>query len=517
MKNEEMIANHSIILVYPFLHALDQKDRILLLEKLQSSWQPWWNRLDDGHLVQVLDDTFFFLPYIRKLLFPETIDIGTLAPDQQFKEAQSVKELPLTNLFHKYAKEGLIRLNFRQALSPRLQKGHLLFERSDQNDRVTDHFQAPFLIEWIDAAVFPGQIGFLLLKVRIDEQKIGLRRLVDFLYYCRLVHPPSPGWQLAAWKFQESALSFESRDLVNYLLQGFGRSCDYYEPDPSKFLQLRERNREDGSFTGSEFGQIYGENFSIYFYGCLSGKNKPRARSNSALFKNNIEKNLYELATHSSTNDPGYKPHPDFIHSLFEQHHIAIWNNWQGLALQNNVVFLGTEEQPFTINVLPRNVDHDYFYLYLVSLFQKTWLSHVSGQIAIKEASMKHKLHDARALFDNFIHFQNHYWFNELTRKPIGMEIYQRFRSGLALLPLYDSLHEQIDEIRNYFESKYERRTNFLIFLLTVFVLPIGAFCSLFGGALIKKASWVDFGVTILTFYMITAFIWALVRHLKKV
>jgi hypothetical protein len=61
------------MLIYPFRHALGGKQRSSRLRRLVERWRPWLSRLDRDNLKHALDDTYFFLPYIRKLLFPEEV------------------------------------------------------------------------------------------------------------------------------------------------------------------------------------------------------------------------------------------------------------------------------------------------------------------------------------------------------------------------------------------------------------------------------------------------------------
>src|SRR4051812_44647619 len=96
------LASHYSVLVYPFVHAIDADSRWVRLRQLHDVWQPWWHRLasreekypnipqaweqqpaesrgpepkienvrDDREVA--LDDSFFLLPRIRELLFPES-------------------------------------------------------------------------------------------------------------------------------------------------------------------------------------------------------------------------------------------------------------------------------------------------------------------------------------------------------------------------------------------------------------------------------------------------------------
>ena len=58
-------------LVYPFCHTLSAADRMERLTALNRNWSHWWARLDKDGIDRVIDDSWFFLPYVREWLFPE--------------------------------------------------------------------------------------------------------------------------------------------------------------------------------------------------------------------------------------------------------------------------------------------------------------------------------------------------------------------------------------------------------------------------------------------------------------
>ncbi|GAB4444676.1 MAG: hypothetical protein OHK0015_46230 [Chloroflexi bacterium OHK40] len=66
------LSEHYTLLIYPFIHDLTPTRRAERLRALAPRWRPWWSRLDQAAMTRALDDSYFFLPYVRELLFPET-------------------------------------------------------------------------------------------------------------------------------------------------------------------------------------------------------------------------------------------------------------------------------------------------------------------------------------------------------------------------------------------------------------------------------------------------------------
>jgi hypothetical protein len=127
------------------------------------------------------------------------------------------------------------------------------------------------------------------------------------------------------------------------------------------------------------------------------------------------------------------------------------------MALHDNVLFLGTVPTRFTRNSFRRNVENDYFSLYLLTFYQKMRLSLMSGELMRRDRNLHRNLNKARALSDAFVMFRNHYWFAEVTLKPQGAEIYRRFQRGLDALSLYESVSDEVHELQEYYERQVAR------------------------------------------------------------
>ena len=77
------LLSHYSVLIYPFFHGVKPTDRRWRIQRLEESWSPWWSRLD-GTIHEAHDDTFFFLPYIREIVFPEVALFKDTPPGDQY-------------------------------------------------------------------------------------------------------------------------------------------------------------------------------------------------------------------------------------------------------------------------------------------------------------------------------------------------------------------------------------------------------------------------------------------------
>jgi hypothetical protein len=479
------LARHFTILVYPFRHGLPARPSARQLTRLGERWRPWFSRLDGESLERTLDDTYFFLPYVRKLLFPETTLLTAGNAAQQVPGALKLASSSVAELVREISTQGalpdgVLRLTYDPGRLAALHPLCLEFASDNAHEEGEEQFSAPLLLDWIDVALFPQHVGFLALKVRLEEEHLSVDRLNDFLYYLRPVHPPTIDWQLPRWRHarKETPLLFQSRDLIDFLLQGLTAGAARLAPTLEAFLQDLRYNGTGRRYSAMEEGQVYGQAWRQYTYACLAADTPatPSAllsqKDTPLPFASPAEQALYELATCTHAAHPDYVPHTSGLKHLWDKGHIALWTNWQGMALHDQVVFLGTRPSRFTLHALARNAENDYFHLYLLTLYQKMRLSLLSGELMRQGATLHHNLREARALSTAFVMFRNHYWFAQVTLKPQGSELYRRFQQGLDICPLYEAISGEVRGLQEFYEGKAQRRIRALLDVLAFVGIP---------------------------------------------
>ena len=296
------------ILVYPFEHSLDEARRPERLERLNPYWRPWLSRLDPPARARALDDTYFFLPYVRELLFPETAQMPGRDAMAQQKDIDWMLDQRLPEFAAELAANAVLRLTYAPERLQDLVPLRLVRESQNPNDR----FDAPFAVDWVDAVLFPQNTGFLALKVRLEEEQPTIGRWNDFLYQMRLVQPPHLDWQMAAWQLKAGRLRGCSRDLVEFFLQGLTHS-DQLRPELDEFLPHVATTADQARYTATPHAQVYGGVFHLFIYGCCAESAAPPEPAGpdpaAGLFASASERALYELATCTKTEHPDYVPH----------------------------------------------------------------------------------------------------------------------------------------------------------------------------------------------------------------
>ena len=444
------IESHFTLLIYPFRHAIVDAEAVPRLAVLDDRWRPWWRRLDGPALGRALDDTYFFLPHIRRhLLFPEVALLAS-DPAAQVKDAERVAHMPASSLVTLLAQERLrgasvLRLTLDAGVLATLQPLRLE-SAPDASGQPAGSF--PVRIDWIDVVLFPQEVGVLVIKVSLDEAGPTADRVNDFLYDLRYVHAPAVDWRLPAFRCATGP-PFGARDPVDFLLQGVAADTDVTDGSIDTYLPRANAVTGPRRYSATDHGQIYGQIFRQYSYGCLDERVPEAGRGTGpALFASPPQRILYELATVTQTADADYAPHPRALSRLLERGHIALWANWEGLALHDNVVFLGTRPSAFTRKTLPHNVEMDYFHLYLLTLYQKLRLSFLSGELMRRDVDFVKDRLEASHLWDAYTRFRNHYWFVEVTSKPQGIALFRQFQRGLGVRALHGAVASEVRELR---------------------------------------------------------------------
>jgi hypothetical protein len=528
------------LLVYPFRHSLDGRDRADRLSALPGFWRPWWDRFrEPSMLAAALDATSFFLPYVRGLLFPDAglrfADSGLRPVDRgPGSDRPASRTAPgaagrgtAAELGAAIRADGALRLTADLAAAGVPDTLEFVRPREEGCIRVG--------LGYADAVMFPQGVGFLVLEVRLEEAALSVGRLREFLGAARLVAPPRAGWELGQWVASDG-LAFSSEALLDFLLQGLAVGAAPVAGRLPEYLGWRARTPDAGGYAASAFGQVYGPTFRLYTYACLDAGDGPttlppgevgipvagatpfRLRrewlrlpvppEGAGPFRSIVQGALYELATCTDPSHPDFEPHEAALAQRLDTGQIALWANWEGLALHDAVVFLGVRPSRFTNEVLPLNVAGAYFHLYLLTLYQKLRLNVLAGELERQDARLDRNLREARTLFGDFLRFRNHYWFSEVTLRPQGTELYRRFLAGLEVSPLFECVKEEVRDLHEYYEGRAQRRIGDLLNALAFLGLPASLLVSLFANALVKSATWTQFLAAGGAVYAVVGLLW---------
>jgi hypothetical protein len=491
------LADHFFVLIYPFRHDLPSERRDKRLGKLDPLWRSWWQRLSVEEQAEETRNTRFFYPYVRNILFPEVDRIEKAAGG-----ASSRTDEPLEELARRVPDDAVLHLTAKPAIRDELAQLVLKGPTGDSDHKENQELH----LDWLDLCLFPQRAGFLLFRMRWPGAE-DVQQLARVLRSVTWVTAPAPGWPLPRWRLSRGDETVSSADLVDFFLQGLTRELQGDPaPDLSTFLSAKPLTTQ--RYTTTPHSDAYGSSFASYVYARTADVPRSDAQAEEAL--------LHLTLGVDPTKDEGKIPEAR-RKALMEDHRLALWENWRGMVLQDRVVFLGLGDTDFNRRALKSNCASDYFFLHLFTRFQKLHLSLLNDRLLQAERSPKDRLKESRRNWRRFLTFQTLYWYSEITPRAQGREIYNRFRRGLEVTPLYEEMKEEIGQLQSYYERRAEQRITRVLNFLTFVGLPAGLLVGLFGPSVVKQVSnpvtptWWGIGGSSVGVLLFTLLIWWLV------
>ncbi len=180
----------------------------------------------------------------------------------------------------------------------------------------------------------------------------------------------------------------------------------------------------------------------------------------------------FELATVSNhgvsvgwKEGKGWEYNREYIRSLMEHNLVEVWEYWSALALRDTIAFVSySPDVP-----IMRQAEGRYYPLYVFCYHQRYQLDKLSDEIVDYGMSNVWK---GRRLRDKFQRFRNHYWFQEVTRDFVGVEVFNRMKIGMCTQELYDAVSREIDEVSQHLQQKWEISVKWWGAVLAIFVWP---------------------------------------------
>jgi hypothetical protein len=265
-------------------------------------------------------------------------------------------------------------------------------------------------------------------------------------------------------------------ELMNFLTEGLVEASPLHA-SPAEFAQapLPATPR----YTETEHGRAFGERCQMVSYAYVTPSAAEKEQLPAGMFASCEERMLYEfgiaIGLGDTVKEPSiWVPSPEQVERVRREHRWAEWRSWQALILRESFVVLATEKLDFNGKGLPRNLEHDYLPLYLFTLHQRFQLFRFACELMTEVALGKARLDATRDLLRRFVAFRSEFWFNEVTRKPQGGELYKLFRQGLQVHELYDMVTGSVKEAKEFYEGLRTRQIERLKNALT-FGTPLAA------------------------------------------
>jgi hypothetical protein len=474
------LLNHFTIAIFAFLHDLPPHRPARRLEALAPWWAPWWSRLTRPGTAAALDASGFFLPYVQGQLYPETVGLHNQAPgphyDRWVSRLWRWSSRELASFCDRLPDDCVLRWTCRQEMLDRIARFSVVSPHAAA-DRA-NLVQAR--LDWVDALLFPSGVGFLLFKVRLEDARPDLAQLITLNEALQLTHPVTLSRPLHELRFADGTLARFS-DVLNVLVRGLAAGTDAPCADDGWPLPTVERTP---SYLDTAPGRAHGDRCALLTYACVDAAEGEWEGRSAGVFACAEDRLLFEYAAGLGVNrtidDPAWEPARDHARRLCADQRLHPWRCWRMMALKEAVAFLATERVDYNRGPLPRNIEQMYLPLYLYALHQRHVLLHLADQLLHGVGQASGPVRQARALLGQFIAFRTRYWFNEVTQRPQGGDLYRLMQRALEVPALYELVTGSVKEAREFYQERWDRRVRAGLTLVT---LLFGPLLTVFSGA----------------------------------
>ncbi len=396
---------HYTHFIYPFV--VDQKKYSKFLASIIKKEKEWKLKM---HNVKEDERMYnFFLPYMRKFLFP------TVYWSDRYKKhfksydtdtKASILKRTSCNTFE-------YDLNFL--------KNKVLNKRKDN---IID-----FDVTEIKLICFEPGICFFDIKAEIDEAEevIDLDYIIDFNSIFREITPDN-------CNVKNTDISVRSLDNIN---------------DIAIFIKSTIAGYESDSLENKYYDKLF-----TYTYVCLDEKswNKPEDIDK-------IRNNFYKLQYNMDTKNTSMFNHE------YDKINENVYSRWEyslfGFSRESGLI-MASEKEKYNITYMPHTFEKNYFYMLLLAIYQRISLINLSQELISGDKTKANKLQGELTRFTRIT------WFSQITNSENGMDIWKKWQNAFELQDLYEEVHRQCREYYDMVSASVQDRISSILFIISI-------------------------------------------------
>lgn len=397
--------------IYPII--VERKKYVDFIESLLLQDRNWKLKINQ----QKSDESMynFFLPYMRKFLFPTIFwndyDI------KQFKKMKLKDKVGIVSQMSCVEFEYNLQ-NIKMGTMNTREYGKIKFDISD-----------------IRIICFASGICFIDIKAQIDEKSefIDFDKVLDFNNNFRSLTP-------------RAINRVKNKNVIS------GNNINRIE-DIAIFI-----NSLVASYETNDIEKIYYDKMFVYSYVSVDDW---KELSDFTLFKNDFLKFQYVANSKKDLQYIDDKEVQDLRYSRWEY-------SMFGFSRESGVVFASDREK-YNVTMLPYDFENRYFYIMLLAFYHRLSLISFLQDIIKKD---KTKVKDLNEELTKFTHFS---WFSEITNSDYGMAMWKKWKKAFELDKLYEEVHKEYSEYYESVVASGQDKINILLILLyTISVLFTG-------------------------------------------
>jgi hypothetical protein len=458
------ITSLQMTLCLPFVHRFGTTNLKTLPLGKDTAWRHWLTRVAKADVAKVCDYSYFFVPEVRRLLFPEWE--GWEGRDSDFPVAPENATL---NDFREYLAtfESEFAKHAYQETAARVTwsrpsawlRSKLLAYGSDVPNG------APFTIDWADVLLLPEHVGVLIMTARttaplsLPDAAAFLRIMKKRVYRRRLTVDladiETPDGDRIAWT-----------NIVDEILE------DLREPDPR--------------WGGPAIAETFGTNFSFIAVGGVPSDTRARP---AHPFTDVLEQACFSIATGHGRDTEVDRFSEAGMAGLRQNQAFNSWGNWRVLSYDDSLaitMLAGRDDLDRNLATITELVERAYCLMHGLLLAQRVRLHLLAAQVqatpTVLDTAVTHVEDTERA----FVRFRRILWFHQVTTAPVGVKIYNLLRQQMELDSLSDFLKEELAIVKARIDAEWlqeEKRSSVrmarMLEFLTILGVPIALYLAL--------------------------------------
>jgi len=495
---------------------------------LGDDWAHWLAETSSGDMESIIDDSYFFLRHLRRLIFPEFVvqrlgGADELYPDDATRVAKALGDTSLKDLIATmsaateiadYSERAILRLRYLNLESDGIDSFTTTMNDTEYRAR----------LDYLDVCLFPDCRGILIVRLsdfaRVDGQALAtleLGRLLRQLkgiqfrqrYVVALSHPAFPSG-IVSWA-----------NMLDHVL---------------KRLTTRSVTRVTQEGGDSRFRK--------QSFVAVKKSRKIHDRPTGNIFESNLERMLFEFSTGHATTDSQEVPSASRV-GEFRSNMVDQWVNFGAVAFWDDVTFYiqdrtGTTDPPpgggedrYARMTYPRQAENSYLWLFVLAEYQRATLSDYTIRLVQLGLDHYRDLERALAVTNEYLRFRNLYWFREATPSQSGIAIHAAIMRMQGLSDMMLALDAQFGLVTGQFRMEHDednaarsRAANVLLSLLGIVGVPMSIVAtvmatSLASTSLLKhisaRQSWSIFlGAFIVLLLIVGAWMWWSAARITK-
>jgi hypothetical protein len=456
--DEDFIGPVQFILTLPFPHRFDSRELAASGPAVSAGWEHWFCRVPYEETPLLFDYSYFFVPHVRRLLFPELL--GWEGKEQSApKLSAGMSVAQVRSEFGAVDRDRYVETALRLTFtSPRpwLKAPLTLGQGSEA---------IGFTVAWVDALLLPQHAGVLMIKVLISQ--------------------PVTVDQLAYFARRIKKRAFRRRYTVD--VEPF-RYPDNESVDWQTILDdlLGGIRSEDDRWGGAEVVETLGTHFR---YVGVAGTHVERSEPPRP-FASDLERVLFGVATGHSARNEVDSFSGDALVELRRSRMLNMWDNKRIVAYDHSLgvaVLRGNAILDRNLHTTLEMCEWAFVLMQALLLGQQMRLHLLAADIQKTPTSLDTAIEHLEDVERNAVVFRRIHWVEQVTANDMGERLFDLMRVDMRIREMSRFLDDELGAVRarvmgesQRAEKRASERTTRLIELLTFVGVPLGLLVTAF-------------------------------------